>query len=275
MFNKRTFADLRSALNSYKQAIDSILKETKIDDSLRNVYSADYFGQLQEKQSAIAKQSMDNARERARNSVNSMIKSLRKDIEDWANAPIDDGLFKRLQAAKITNTKLSRTELELFAKEAAGRYMEMKILSNIAAESGFVLTAPSVETYCQDVANIQSGCDTLLKTYAGAGLEGIKLLPHNFINGVDYGAFEGWQCVTSDYILKDGGTLDETEARWGSNMAHIEEKTALTDAEAEKVSRFYEGHSDTKARTIELLQINPELRGMIKLSQFAEYLPEE
>jgi hypothetical protein len=312
-FNKRHFQELKAVLTGYKTDINKIISETKVNEELKKIYSQDYFEQLVKTQQDNAIRLMNEKREAARTRVNTIIKNLRNDVAEWVNADIDINLLNKLNvirssiaqnntaASSVTgvdyikllaeqagntvfgtqNTanstsgiKLSSVDVELLAEKAAGQYLPLKILSEIAEANGIKLNVPSAEKYMKEIKEIENGSNTLLNTYCGPDAEGRNLLPHNIIKNVNYGRYEIWQCMNADYILRPENAIEKAESNWGNTMAHIEEKTSLTGEEENYISGLYKGHEgNTANRTKELVVINPKLREIIELSKYAEFLP--
>jgi len=276
-FNKRHFQDLKTILNGYKKDIDTIMVDALQEDKgLKNVYSEEYYKQFTANRIANAKTTMDEKRETARSRVNTILKNLHNDVSTWVDSDVDQNLLNRLQIIKTAGIKLSYSEIKLMAEQSKGQYLPLKILEDLAGRNGYLLQAPNAEHYLKEISDIERGCNTLINTYCGENAEGVKLLPHNIVNSIDYGQYAPWLCVNASYILKSGNDIDKAMEHWGDTITHVESKTSLTDAETDYIEGLYKNHkSDIANRTKELVKINPALKQQIALSEYAEFLPVE
>lgn len=274
--NKQKFVEIKSILLSYKADVDNLLKNMINQDAqYKEIYSNSTYENMSASLKDTTKVKFDNLRKAAQQKTEKILIELKSDLRNWTSKEPDLMLLQTLSTIKTMGTKLSYSELQSYMDKSSGNYITMKILSDMAKDSGYYIQFENVEGFEKLLNDVEYQTDFMLKCYCGKNLEGQSMIGDNIVGNANYGKYDPWVLVVADTALKPDSVLERATNKWETAVPLTIEKRKLSEEEKIHIEELYKGHNGAIAdRTKELISINPGLKDDLLLHEkYSEFVP--
>lgn len=160
---KKVFGDIYNEIMRYEATVAAVLSGYERDLGFAKTESAKYkdeSGELASRKDRLisAARSEVRAADKALHDAVTAdyIPKLRKELSNYVCARADRQYVEALRDFMAFGLKLTRPELDALLLQADGSYTGLKMLSAVAEKSGFKMTTPSVDSYMEEISEIEN-----------------------------------------------------------------------------------------------------------------------
>lgn len=301
---KNYVAGITKALKEYKELVDAMAVAYKRDKKqieetakgMQGKWTQEYIDKYKRENNPIFKykKQMQGYRARYEPTVTKYLDFLKKQIDDYFNAPINPDFANKINAIKISGLKLSNLEFELL-QGAATTYMERRLLNQLAmsrtstsiqhtwdvnesnggkngvkdvevSDPCCVVELPDIEGMYQAYKDYKSAVTGLLYRYAGANAELTAALDSKT---------EDYIAVTMDAYFRSNSETAFLERMDKANSILPQTKRELTESDKKLIDALVDPKYPSLAKeTVKgIAENSPELAELFALDErYSQYV---
>ena len=229
------FKKIRDALNSYETEVELTLTAYRRDVAAAKEEAALYKDPA-EQLARVKKQLIPPARSRIAaadatlaNAVKDGIAELRSALAQHVTEQPDAALVSVLHDYREFGVKLDRVELEALALQSAGNYTTLRLLTALAAQSGFKLSAPTAADFEQDIKALEAMtvpplmlCPAEYATEAADVMEDVPYRRADQSIAYQSGRPTAtYMTVRASQLKNLKSALDTASSRWGTHFVPV------------------------------------------------------
>lgn len=266
--SKTRFSEIKEIVKKYQKKADGhISTYCEKMENARNRYSPQVFTQQSADIWAYHSGVLSSERNSAMNDIDAIADDIRSNFKKWMIKPVDADLLRTLDSLRNYEIKLSRSELDVLREEVNDSFFGLKILSEIAKESGFYIKTPSMSDFMNKLNSAVDSAKTAIECYSGAApFPGKDLLGTWKVGGMDYGEFPTWKRLYAFNYLEKDTTLQEAEKAWAE--ASVPATLELTQSEQKRIYDLVgniENEKEKRDRIEEIAAVEPDFKEKLSL----------
>ena len=151
------FEPLKTAFNEHQKKMENLLEGyRKTLDRYRAIYNEDTFQAYKNELITSTRDKILAADQSFSNAVGIATARLRRELADQIKRPVDEKFVNIMRTVKDFGIKLSRTEIETLARQAAGNLTELRVIASVAAASGYEVQYTTPDELSRDIERLEN-----------------------------------------------------------------------------------------------------------------------
>ncbi len=265
------FSSIWLSLDVHRDKINAIVNEYRnADKKNQETYSEAYYQEQHKELVAKYREKIVREKEEAEDKLNTYFDNIQTTLDKWISAPLPESKINLLHLLMQSGIKLNGAEFEVLKESIGNNYFGNRILSALAERDGiFVKKNYGLETYERILKDCISSADVFLKGFYGSS-PAWELVPNNVNKHIVAAAAAGAP-------IKDGCALHRAAMLWDGSSVPCS-KTKISADDKDILNKLYSGCLDESAkieRTKGLIAETPELKEVLKMTEYKRFIPEE